>query len=125
MEEELIVEQGLDNRGMFRRPFSFKGRIRRLEYGISYIIYIVWYVVTMLVLEESEESPLLSILAYLSIIACYWFLLAQGVKRCHDRGNSGWYLLIPFYILFMLFGKGEEGINEYGNNPKNKKYALD
>ena len=26
--------------GMFRNPFSFKGRIRRLEYGLSYLFYI-------------------------------------------------------------------------------------
>jgi uncharacterized membrane protein YhaH (DUF805 family) len=26
---------------MFKKPFSFKGRIRRTEYGISFIIYVV------------------------------------------------------------------------------------
>jgi uncharacterized membrane protein YhaH (DUF805 family) len=47
-----------------------------------------------------------------------WFLWAQNAKRCHDRGNSGWYQLIPFYFLVLLFGDGEEGENEYGDNPK-------
>lgn len=47
-----------------------------------------------------------------------WFLLAQGAKRCHDRGNSGWWQLIPFYYLWMFFADGEIGDNEYGTNPK-------
>jgi uncharacterized membrane protein YhaH (DUF805 family) len=47
-----------------------------------------------------------------------WFFLAQGAKRCHDRGNSGWYLLIPFYFLWMLFADGEIGQNDFGPNPK-------
>ena len=28
-----------ENQKMFTRPFSFKGRIRRLEYGLSYLMY--------------------------------------------------------------------------------------
>lgn len=29
--------------GMFKRVFTYKGRIRRLEFGISYIIYCILY----------------------------------------------------------------------------------
>ena len=49
-----------------------------------------------------------------------WFIWAQGAKRCHDRGNSGWYQLIPFYALWMFFGEGEECDNEYGSDPKGR-----
>ena len=52
------------------------------------------------------------------LIPVYWFLLAQGAKRCHDRGNSGWYQIIPFYNLWMLFADSEKGVNDYGLNPK-------
>lgn len=47
-----------------------------------------------------------------------WFIWAQGAKRCHDRGNSGWYQIIPFYGFWMLFAEGETTANEYGNSPK-------
>jgi uncharacterized membrane protein YhaH (DUF805 family) len=54
----------------------------------------------------------------LAYIPMLWFLWAQGAKRCHDRGNSGWYQIIPLYGLWMLFADSDNGVNEYGENPK-------
>lgn len=45
-------------------------------------------------------------------------MLASATKRCHDLGNSGWYQLIPFYIIALLFIKGDDCCNQYGTNPK-------
>lgn len=108
----------LDNKGMFKRIFSFKGRIRRTEYGLSYIIFLIWYLIFMSVTEMNDVTPVLALLIILTIVPAYWFLWAQAAKRCHDRGNSGWYQIIPFYFLIMLFGGSEDGINDYGTNPK-------
>ena len=33
---------------MFKNPFSFNGRIRRAEYGISLIIYLIFLVLIMM-----------------------------------------------------------------------------
>lgn len=113
-----IVSEILDNRGMFKRVFSFKGRIRRTEFGLSYIIFLAWYLVFVAVTEMNDVNPVLALFIILTIVPAYWFLLAQGAKRCHDRGNSGWYQIIPFYFLVMIFGGSEDGINDYGTNPK-------
>lgn len=102
----------VDNRRMFKRPFNFfKGRIRRLEYWLSYFIFNVYYSFIIVISQSAEGFLFL-------LIPGYWFILAQGSKRCHDRGNSGWYQLIPFYGFWMAFAGSEEGENEYGNNPK-------
>ena len=102
---------------MFKNPFSFEGRIRRTEYGLSFLIYFIPAVI-LNIMVEAGEAPVITLLVYIPLI---WFLWAQGAKRCHDRGNAGWYQLIPFYGLWMLFGDSDEGVNEYGLNPKGVK----
>ena len=102
---------------MFRNPFSFEGRIRRLEYGLSFIIYYIWIVISS-VIAVSINPYSSDGLSFLFLLPGLWFIFAQGAKRCHDRGNTGWYQLIPFYGLWMLFGDGGIGNNAYGPNPK-------
>lgn len=107
---------------MFKNPFSFEGRIRRTEFGISYIIYSATAFIFSMVLEKmvenGDDNIMLLILIYLAYIPLIWFLIAQAAKRSHDRGNSGWYQIIPFYALWLLFADSESGKNEYGLNPK-------
>ncbi|MNK03718.1 Inner membrane protein YhaI [compost metagenome] len=109
---------------MFKNPFSFEGRIHRLEYGLSYLICILIYfavqvfigfIIGLLLLREVPVKTLL----FLSLLPAIYFLIAQGAKRCHDRGNSGWWQLIPFYGFVMMFGEGDAFENEYGQCPKN------
>lgn len=87
---------------MFKNVFSINGRIRRTEYGISLLIAAFINVAT----------------AGFGIIFTLPVMILQGAKRCHDLGNSGWYQLIPFYGLFLLFQDGDRGSNIYGENPK-------
>lgn len=104
---------------MFQHPFSFKGRIRRLEYGLSYLlIYVLFLPIN--ITPENQVSEGMAIFYFILFFPALWFMWAQGAKRCHDRGNSGWYQLIPFYGLWMLFGDGEECDNEYGSDPKGR-----
>jgi len=102
---------------MFRNPFSVKGRIRRTEFCLSYLIYIVYYL-PMSLLEENEINEVFAVIWLLLFIPMIWFLFAQGAKRCHDRDNSGWYQIIPLYIFWMLFAEGDDEENDYGNPPK-------
>lgn len=99
---------------MFSESFSFEGRIRRLEYGLSIIIYSVIAIFLNYTVENDGSLAVI----YLGFFPLLWFLFAQGAKRCHDLGNSGWFQLIPFYGLWLLFANGEKGENKYGNNPK-------
>lgn len=40
--------------------------------------------------------------------------LAVGVRRMHDVGKSGWYLLIPIYNFILTLTKSVETGNKYG-----------
>ncbi|PLK45480.1 DUF805 domain-containing protein [Emticicia sp. TH156] len=105
---------------MFKQPFSFEGRIRRTEYGLSiiistFVLMIIGSIASMLL----TASPALGFLIWiLALIPLTWFGWAQNAKRCHDLGNSGWFQLIPFYGLWMLFQDSDYGVNQYGLNPK-------
>ncbi|CAN5588910.1 hypothetical protein BH23BAC1_BH23BAC1_25610 [soil metagenome] len=67
-------------------------------------------------LKESEP-----VIAFCIWLVFFWFLIAQGAKRCHDRGHSGLYQVIPFYWFWMLFAHGDEGKNKYDLIPKDLK----
>ena len=110
-------EQPYVEPSMFRNSFSFEGRIRRLEYGLSFIIVYFWLGFSAFV-EFIINAYNFEGIYYLLMIPGFYFLIAQAAKRCHDRGNSGWYQLIPLYVLWMLFGDGDIGANNYGANPK-------
>lgn len=106
---------------MFKAPFSFNGRIRRTEYGISCIIYFVVILLLQVLLVNAlrgQVAPGIIIFLLITMVPLVYFMLAQGAKRCHDRGNSGWYQLIPFYGFWMMFADSDYGDNEYGPNPK-------
>jgi uncharacterized membrane protein YhaH (DUF805 family) len=112
---------------MFKAPFSFEGRIRRKEYGITILIYVFFaFLINMLaaLMQSGDASSnialggtvgIATLLLYFPVL---WLVYAQGAKRCHDLGKSGWWQLIPFYVFVMLFQDGVMGMNEYGVNPK-------
>lgn len=106
---------------MFRNLFSFNGRIRRTEFGISFIIYIVFYVGLRVFMNTFPDDQAILGIIFLCYIPLLWFLWSQGAKRCHDLNKSGWWQLIPFYVIVLIFQAGNLYPNEYGLNPKDPK----
>lgn len=112
-----------DTPKMFTNVFSFEGRIRRKELGLSFVFFYVGCILLLVLFDTlgltDEKSGRTFVLIYLiGNIA----LLAQLVKRCHDLGESGWFVLIPFYNPFvLLFMEGKPGTNKYGKDPKEEE----
>lgn len=104
---------------MFKNILSSDGRIRRTEYGLTYLGYIL-IINGMDILFLISEFRYADYLRIAIIIPAIYILIVQGAKRCHDRGNSGWYQIIPLYQLWMIFADSDYGPNEYGGNPKGK-----
>lgn len=83
---------------MFAKPFSFKGRIRRKEYALTWAIYVaVSFICGIVFAALSTVGTVLYILLNLALL---WFILAQGAKRCHDYNDEGKAQAIPIIIVY-------------------------
>ena len=90
--------------------FSFMGRINRTEYIISFIGAIIF----IFAVGNVEDDVVRRILQ----LAADVFIYSQCVRRLHDFGASGWYVLIPIISwIYAAFPKGDKGENEYGKAP--------
>lgn len=122
---------------MFKKPFSFQGRIRRIEYflsglvgGIVSTIIFCASIGTSLVGAANNSGGSIGIgviISFIAIIGVFWFMLAQYAKRLHDLNKSAWFLLILLiplvnfiFALYMLFADGTVGSNRFGDDPKNR-----
>ncbi|WP_298479390.1 DUF805 domain-containing protein [uncultured Maribacter sp.] len=102
---------------------DFKGRARRKEYWMFFLFnIIISYGIMGLAL--GLEMPSLSILSSIYSLAVLVPGIAVGVRRMHDVGKSGWFLLIPIYNLILACTNSEEGDNKWGANPKNPNNEL-
>lgn len=101
---------------------NFTGRSRRKEYWMFVLINTVISII-LKVLDEVfglkygglEDNGVLETIYSLAVIVPY---LAVGVRRMHDVGKSGWYLLIPIYNLILACTDSESESNKWGDNPK-------
>ena len=59
-----------------------------------------------------------SILSNLYTLAVLVPSVAVGIRRMHDTGKSGWFLLIPFYNFILAVTEGEAISNVYGEVPE-------
>jgi len=102
----------------------FSGRARRKEYWMYALFVGIIYVVLAVIVAASKSSAGIAILGifYLAILLPS---LAVGVRRLHDIGKSGWWLLfgiVPIVggITLLIFScmDSQPGANQYGPNPK-------
>ncbi|MCR5455054.1 MAG: DUF805 domain-containing protein [Bacteroidales bacterium] len=103
---------------------DFEGRARRREYWMFFLFnFLIAMVLSFL--ATKTESMLVNIVSTLYSLAVLLPGIAVGIRRLHDTGKSGWYLLIgliPFVgaiILIVFFiMDSQPGDNQYGPNPK-------
>lgn len=112
----------LDNTKMFKNVFLFKGRARRSEFWVAYAVFFAAMMLPSAILDAGGDSGFLTFLCIVLIIGGIWLFLSEGTRRCHDLGHSGFWMLIPYYIFWMLFQNSKVGTNEYGNNPKGENF---
>ena len=109
--------------------FSFRGRIGRKTYWLGYVVPIMAILIVGAIPPAflSPESQIFSIylIAY-AILSVVLIIpnLAASVKRLHDRGRSGWFVLLSmvpianiWIFIEVCFLKGTDGPNAFGPDP--------
>lgn len=115
-----------------KRYADFKGRSRRKEYWMFYLFVMIIYVVLSILagmgsptvdpatgeVSGGAMAGLIGIVLLLFWLGILIPSIAVGVRRMHDVGKSGWFLLIPIYNLILAVTDGQKGDNQYGPDPK-------
>jgi uncharacterized membrane protein YhaH (DUF805 family) len=120
---------------VFENYANFNGRARRSEVWY-YILANIIILITAAVIDSSTGlnfEPLPYGVIY-SIYALATFLpgIALAIRRLHDVGKSGWFLLISLlpiigsiWMLVLFCTDGDHGKNDYGQDPKNDFDEID
>lgn len=100
---------------------DFTGRARRSEYWYFVLINTIFFqglaFLNALLFNGSVLVGWLLILINLAILVP---TVAVAIRRMHDVGKSGWYMLIPVYNLILACTEGTSEGNPYGPDPKQK-----
>jgi uncharacterized membrane protein YhaH (DUF805 family) len=111
----------------------FSGRARRKEYWLfalwNFIIVLVFdalmFVFGMMGNSGTILTQLVSVVGCLYVLAIILPSLGVFVRRLHDTGRTGWWILIGLIpviggIVLLIFSvmDSQPGDNKYGPNPK-------
>ncbi|MGH3867764.1 MAG: DUF805 domain-containing protein [Pseudonocardiaceae bacterium] len=112
---------------VLRQYADFTGRARRKEYWMFVLVNAIIGVV-LAILDSALSLPRVFTVGLLYLLYSLTVLLpslAVGVRRLHDTGRSGWWMLISLIpliggivliVFFAIDGEGQP--NAYGPNPK-------
>lgn len=106
---------------VLRKYTVFTGRARRSEYWYfilfnflnSFILSLTD--ITFGMYDEVSGYGVLSTIYGLAVLVPG---IAVAIRRMHDVGKSGWFMLIPIYNIILAITPGIIGDNEYGPDPK-------
>ncbi|MDB5051425.1 MAG: aminopeptidase [Fibrobacteres bacterium] len=107
---------------------GFSGRARRKEYWM-FCLFNMGFVILAVLLDNILGTAIKGVgyglFYFLYALAVLLPSLAVGVRRLHDVGKSGWFLLIGLipiiggiWILILLCTDGNAAENKYGLNVK-------
>ena len=101
--------------GCLKNYINFSGRARRSEYWfftVSHVLFLIIFLQLGTLIDFYYFGLIYNVAVFLPA-------LSVGVRRMHDVGKSGWFMLVPIYNLVLVFTEGSKGDNQYGTDPKN------
>jgi len=113
---------------VLRQYSDFEGRAQRSEYWFFVLInVIVTFILAFLDSAFGMFDPQTGwgVLSAVYALALFLPSLAVSVRRLHDTGRSGWWMLLLFVpmvgalvLIFFFVLESQADANRYGMNPK-------
>jgi uncharacterized membrane protein YhaH (DUF805 family) len=97
----------------------FQGRARRKEYWYFFLLnVIIAFCLGFLegIMRINYASGH-SILADIYQLAVLLPSIGVAIRRMHDVGKSGWFILVPIYNLILAIKPGDKAENRFGADP--------
>lgn len=126
----LFKDSSADKEAVFKELFfTSKGRLNRKSYiyrslFLSLVLCVVQGVLTFAANTIGELELLFAVVAFGFSLFSFVSNIMMDVRRLHDLDLSGWWMLLMlvplvniFFALYMLFFKGTDGPNQYGDDP--------
>ncbi|ULQ48128.1 DUF805 domain-containing protein [Flagellatimonas centrodinii] len=114
--------------GVLKQYAVFSGRARRREYWMFTLFNIIAAVVLSAidgVFGSFSAEAGVGLLSGLYLLAVLLPSIGVSIRRLHDTGRSGWWLLLvlvpvvgPLIVLVFMVLDSQAGSNDYGPNPK-------
>ena len=114
---------------LFNKFFTIKGRSSRKE-CIYKILITTFLMITWSYTKKKygDDNTVFSFVYVILIcgsgVIMFFQYFPLAIRRLHDLNASGWYVLLTFapfgqfLILWLMFKKGTEGVNRYGEPPQ-------
>lgn len=93
---------------------TFSGRARRKEYWMFFLFNMIFSFIFGFICGLIGVPELANLYTLVVLLPS----IAVAVRRMHDVGKSGWFILIPIYNFVLAVTEGDKGDNEYGADPK-------
>ena len=105
---------------VFEKYATFEGRASRREFWYfvlaSFLISAILGFVEGLVFGATATPRLTQnggALGNIYSLLVFVPSLAVAARRLHDIDKSGWWMLVPFYNIYLFFQRGHEGANRF------------
>lgn len=109
---------------MWKNAFVFEGRERRSGFWMPYLVNIVLGIIFGILIKIPVLGIIFTIAYGLYCLAVIIPSISLGVRRLHDTGKSGLFMLfalVPILNIVLIVWFATEGVrgpNEFGNDPK-------
>lgn len=113
---------------VLKQYVDFKGRARRKEYWMFMLFNVIFAIVAMILDNVFGTTYNITFYGFFYTIYCLAVFLpglGVSVRRLHDTGKSGWFMLLalipfigPLIILVFTVLDSDPLDNKYGPNPK-------